>query len=108
MGHENDIVEIEKLPLADKSGLGLSEIFEQEVEKVKNSRGNENVRYAWLASTEDAVMEMPGGPLPIIMYEKFPSYGIGTFFQKILPTHGNSLLFSLSGPVTYILTYFLL
>lgn len=76
--HESDIIEILKLPVSDKSGRLWSDIFEEEVEKIKKLRGDPNVRYAWLASTKDGVLQIfSGGSLQIVQSEKCPSYGIG-------------------------------
>jgi hypothetical protein len=76
--NESDIIEISKLPVSDKSGHVRSEIFEQEVEKIKILRGDPHVKYAWLASTKDAVLGMlSGGSLQTFQSEKCPSYGIG-------------------------------
>jgi hypothetical protein len=76
--NERDIVEILQLPVSDKSGHFRAEVFEQEVEKVKKLRGDANVRYAWLASTQDAVLEIfSGGSLQVVQSVKCPCYGIG-------------------------------
>ncbi|KAJ4805794.1 WWE protein-protein interaction domain protein family [Rhynchospora pubera] len=76
--NDSDIIEISKLPVSNKLGHLRAEVFEQEVDKVKTLRGNANVRYAWFASTKNAVLEISsGGPLQIVQSEKCPSYGIG-------------------------------
>ncbi|XP_078182492.1 inactive poly [ADP-ribose] polymerase RCD1-like isoform X2 [Carex rostrata] len=76
--NERDVIKILQLPVSDKSGHIRAEAFEQEVEKVKNLRGDANVRYAWLASKQDAVLEIfSGGSLQIAQSVKCPSYGIG-------------------------------
>jgi hypothetical protein len=83
--NESDIIEILKLPVSDKSGRLRSEVFEQEVEKIKILRGDPHVKYAWLASTKDAVLEMlSGGSLQSFQSEKCPSYGIGA---HLFPTN---------------------
>lgn len=75
---DNDIIEILKLPVSDKSGRLRFEVFEQEMEKIKNLRGDPHVRYAWLACTKDVVLEISSGSsLQIFQSEKCPSYGIG-------------------------------
>ncbi|KAJ8510838.1 hypothetical protein OPV22_001272 [Ensete ventricosum] len=53
-----DIVGIHRTPLRNDVGLVRYNIFQEWVETTKKARGNANVRYAWLASTKDAVEEM--------------------------------------------------
>ncbi|URD79908.1 hypothetical protein MUK42_19007 [Musa troglodytarum] len=53
-----DIVGIHRTPLRNDVGLVRYNIFREWVETTKKARGNANVRYAWLASTKDAVEEM--------------------------------------------------
>ncbi|KAJ3678723.1 hypothetical protein LUZ60_002526 [Juncus effusus] len=68
---EKDIVEITKMPLE-------KERFEQEIENVKNLRGNANVKYAYFAASKEAILEISSGAsLQISKPEKCPSFGIG-------------------------------
>ncbi|CAD5196612.1 unnamed protein product [Musa acuminata subsp. malaccensis] len=53
-----NIVGIHRTPLRNDVGLVRYNIFQEWVETTKKARGNANVRYAWLASTKDAVEEM--------------------------------------------------
>ncbi|CAL9138415.1 unnamed protein product [Musa acuminata var. zebrina] len=53
-----DIVGILRTPLRNDLGLDRFDLFQKQVEVTKMARGNANVRYAWLASSKDAVEEM--------------------------------------------------
>ncbi|RRT67904.1 hypothetical protein B296_00038812 [Ensete ventricosum] len=53
-----DIVGIHRTPLRNDLGSVRFDLFQEQVEVTKMARGNANVRYAWLASSKDAVEEM--------------------------------------------------
>ncbi|XP_074580792.1 inactive poly [ADP-ribose] polymerase RCD1-like [Curcuma longa] len=55
---EKDIIEIYRTPLTNVLGQVRFNLFKAHVETTKKNRGNANVRYAWLASSKDAVDEM--------------------------------------------------
>ncbi|ONK55759.1 uncharacterized protein A4U43_C10F700 [Asparagus officinalis] len=73
-----DIANISKIPLVNNIGQIRFELFRKEVEATKNLRGNANVRYAWLASSRDAVEDVMSGER--VMFKKpmrGPAYGLG-------------------------------
>ncbi|XP_042473006.1 inactive poly [ADP-ribose] polymerase RCD1-like [Zingiber officinale] len=55
---EKDIVGIYRTPLTNILGRVRFNLFQAQVENTKRIRGNANVRYAWLASSKDAMEEM--------------------------------------------------
>ncbi|WOL19519.1 inactive poly [Canna indica] len=56
--NEKDIVGILRTPLKNDLGQVRFNMFQKQVEITRKVRGNANVRYAWLASSKDAVEEM--------------------------------------------------
>jgi len=73
-----DIVRISKTPLLNNIRQVRFELFRKQVEVTKNLRGNANVRYAWLASSKDAVEDiMLRGVMKINKPMQVPTYGVG-------------------------------
>ncbi|KAJ6805048.1 inactive poly [ADP-ribose] polymerase RCD1 [Iris pallida] len=53
-----DVVRISRTPLINNAGEARFALFQKQVEVMKNLRGSANVRYAWLASSKDAVEDL--------------------------------------------------
>jgi len=76
-----DIVRVSRTPLLDNIRQVRFELFRKQVEVTKNLRGNANVRYAWLASSKDAVEDiMLRGVMKINKPKQGPTYGVGVHF----------------------------
>lgn len=74
----NDIVRISRPPLLNMIGQIRFELFRKEAEVIKNLRGSENVRYAWLSSSRDAVEDlMLKGAMKIMKPLHGPECGVG-------------------------------
>ncbi|XP_072961847.1 inactive poly [ADP-ribose] polymerase RCD1-like [Typha angustifolia] len=74
-----DVIGIYRTPLMDNLGQVRFNIFQKQIEFTKTHRGNANVRYAWLASSRDAVEKMMShGVLQIKKPLESPMYGVGT------------------------------
>ncbi|KAJ0970863.1 hypothetical protein J5N97_018822 [Dioscorea zingiberensis] len=69
---QKDVVGIFRTPLLDNSGQVRFKRFQEQVELTKAHRGNANVRYAWLASSKDAIEDVM---LKGVMQMKMPSHG---------------------------------
>ncbi|XP_008800068.1 inactive poly [ADP-ribose] polymerase RCD1-like [Phoenix dactylifera] len=79
-----DIVGIFRAPFKDNSGQIPYNLFLKQVEITKNFRGNANLRYAWLASSRDAVEDMMlQGVMRIKKPVHGPVYGIGTHLAPV-------------------------
>ncbi|KAJ6828636.1 inactive poly [ADP-ribose] polymerase RCD1 [Iris pallida] len=56
--NSKDIIRICRTPLLNNVGEARFVLFQKQVEVMKNLRGSANVRYAWLASSKDAVEDL--------------------------------------------------
>ncbi|XP_072987473.1 inactive poly [ADP-ribose] polymerase RCD1-like [Typha latifolia] len=89
-----DIIGIYRTPLVDNLGQVRFDLFQKQVEITKNHRGNANVRYAWLASSRDAVQDMMSqGVLQIKKPLHGPMYGIG---NHLVPANHSNVCASYS------------
>ncbi|KAJ6826890.1 inactive poly [ADP-ribose] polymerase RCD1 [Iris pallida] len=73
-----DIVRISRAPLINNVGEARFSLFQKQVEVTRNLRGSANVRYAWLASSKDAVEElMLRGTMKFEVPVHGPKNGVG-------------------------------